>query len=72
MTNAIKLDDVKPGDKLVCDAAFTCADPGFAYAVRRDEKTGELFINCRSGRHYLDGQKQDDGTLAGMARATND
>lgn len=66
---AVKLEDVKPGDKLLCDAAFTCLEPGFGYAVRRDEKTGAMFINCSDGaRHYLDGQLQKDGTLAGMIK----
>lgn len=66
---SVYIDDVKPGDKLLCDDAFTCVDHGIAYAVRKDEKSGDLFINCRDGRHYLDGQKQADGTLAGMSRS---
>jgi hypothetical protein len=70
MTNP-HIRDVKPGDKLLCDEAFTCTTPGLAYAVRADEKTGEKFINCRDGRHYLDGQKRLDGTLAGMTRANS-
>jgi hypothetical protein len=62
------LKDVKPGDMLTCDCAFTCTDPQRAYKVYSDEEDGSLYIKCRDGRHYLVGQLQH-GVLVGMARA---
>lgn len=67
---AIKLQDVKPGDRLVPDAGFSCLRKGEAYAVRSAEDAKGLFINCADGRHYLDGQTNEEtGELVGLSRA---
>ena len=55
------IDEVKVGDKLVCDGGFTCVKGGFtcvkegAVVVIQEDKNG-LYFECEEGRHYLDGQ----------------
>jgi hypothetical protein len=61
---------VKPGDRLFTDDGFTCMPAWQAKIVRRDEK-GELYVAClceRGGRHYLDGQLDEQGRLVGLYR----
>lgn len=54
------VDWVKKGTLLRCDDDFTCIRAGTVVKVR-ESKEG-LWIPCRSGRHYLDGQLNDSGT----------
>lgn len=76
-----KLDDLKPGDKLVADDAFTCLRTGEVVTVEEDA-TG-LYVRCcahdngehgrpvndsRYDRHYLDGQEGADGECVGLFR----
>lgn len=67
-----KLSQVKAGTKLVADDGFTCMGLGMVRTVQ-DDGRGELFVQCRSGRHSLDGQLSDeDGdTLVGLRFAPN-
>lgn len=46
---------VKAGTVLVADGGFTCIKEGAKKKVRRD-KSGGLYVLCKEGRHYLDGQ----------------
>lgn len=66
MRNKVRLADVKPDDILITDGGFTCMKSG-QHRVHRDQ-TGNLFIKCSYGNHYLDGQLDDDGTLVGLTR----
>lgn len=77
-----KLDDLKPGDKLVADGGFTCLKAGEVVTV---EKDGDgLFVRCcahddgdyghpvndsRNEQHYLDGQEGEGGECVGLFRA---
>jgi hypothetical protein len=49
-----KVNDVAEGDTLVPDNGFECLDKGSRCIVHKDEIG--LYINCLSGKHYLDGQ----------------
>lgn len=60
---------VKVGDKLECDPGFTCVARGAVRIVKRDTSIrgfGGLYIDCKDGQHFLDGQLGDDGELDGM------
>ncbi|HEV2674433.1 MAG TPA: hypothetical protein VGV37_07820 [Aliidongia sp.] len=59
----MKLCDVKPGDKLVADHGFMCLRAGATVEVAADDK-GTLYVPCKRGRHYLDGQL--DGPAANL------
>lgn len=64
----VRLSELAAGQDVLVDADFTCIKPWSRLTVSADE-TGALFIRCREGRHYLDGQIGDDGdTLVGLAR----
>lgn len=70
-TARLKLRDIKPGDRLVADAGFSCLRAGESYAVRSADNASGLFINCDHGRHYLDGQRNDAGEIVGLSRAAS-
>lgn len=59
----MKLSDIKPGDTVKLDGGFTCHDGGLAL-VHEDSRG--LFVFCRDGRHYLDGQEDACGNLVGV------
>lgn len=61
----IKISDVKAEDLLVVDEGFPCVCAG-PVKVERD-LSGDLYFACAEGRHYLDGQLDDDAeTLIGI------
>jgi hypothetical protein len=62
----MKLSDLKPGDTVIADAGFTCMAAG-PKIVESDDGRG-LYVRCRRGRHYLDGQETDDDELVGLSR----
>lgn len=58
-----RLSTLKAGDKVQVDDGFTCIVKWGHRLVRQDSTRpgiDGLFIDCRSGRHYLDGQLDDD------------
>lgn len=63
----MRLKDVRQGDRLIADGGFACLDKGQQCEVLAD-RLG-LFINCRKGKHYLDGQTSGMGVLIGLDRA---
>lgn len=64
------ISELKPGDVLIADADFDCMESGGSYLVKTDEQA-DLYVQCRCGRHYLDGQTDDDGkTLIGLSKAS--
>ena len=57
---------VTTGSRLQCDAGFTCLLPRQVLMVQRN-RLG-LYIPCREGHHYLDGQigGRDDARYVGL------
>lgn len=58
--------DVRAGDTLVADNGFTCmlAGPKQVHA----DTAQRLYVQCGDGRHYLHGQKGQDGRLVGFSQ----
>lgn len=61
----MKLNDLKAGDTIIADGGFTCMKAG-EKIVEADD--AGLYVKCRSGHHYLDGQEAEDGELIGLSR----
>lgn len=61
--SSLKFNSVKADDTLLADDGFTCLKAG-PHEVHSGEKG--LFINCAEGRHYLEGQEDEDGNLVGL------
>jgi len=47
------------GAELIADGGFTCLADGDVCKVRKDEHG--LYVACAEGKHYLDGQLDEDG-----------
>jgi hypothetical protein len=54
-----RLSDLKEGDIVQVDSSFTCLVPWNEYKVHTDISS-QLYIRCKMGRHYLDGQLEDE------------
>lgn len=66
----MKLADIKIGDCVCLDGGFTCMKSGLQ-RVKGDERG--LYIPCDDGRHYLDGQEDEEGAeLVGISPAQQD
>jgi hypothetical protein len=64
----MKLSDIKAGDIVNVDG-LTCMSDG-KHVVEGDEHG--LFIRCSSGKHYLDGQEDEEtGDLVGVQSAAS-
>lgn len=74
---------VKAGDKLQCDGGFTCLGDGEVVTVHHHagdlpnhdpeylkEPIARLYIPCKDGKHFIDGQIGDDGELVGLYPVT--
>jgi hypothetical protein len=55
---------------LVCDGGFPCLDDGAKLIV--EGGAGGLFVPCRDGKHYLDGQADESGNYVGLFLAGYD
>lgn len=64
----MKLTDLWEGMVVVVDDEFTCMRAGHKRVHRDDE--GEFYLTCSEGRHYLDGQENEDGELSGISLPT--
>lgn len=64
-TQFAKASEVKAGDTLVADSGFDCIESGAHLVVEADDKGG-LFVACKEGRHYLEGQLDFDGEGGGI------
>lgn len=66
----MKLGDIKEGDVLVADGGFDCLKEGARCVAKSDERQ-RLYVECYAGRHYLDGQVDDDDQemIVGLAAA---
>lgn len=61
-----RLEDLKVGDTVLTDDGFTCMKEGH-HTVRGDGNG--LFLECDEGKHYLEGQEDDEtGGLVGITR----
>lgn len=60
-----RMEDIQDGDVVYLDGGFSCTRMGVAM-VHKDNKG--LFFWCRNGRHYLEGQKDEEGYLTGIAK----
>jgi hypothetical protein len=60
-----RIDNITIGTALKSDGGFNCLDCGEVVTVAED-KDG-MFVPCRCGRHYLEGQVTDEGVLVGFA-----
>ncbi|HWT12265.1 MAG TPA: hypothetical protein VN231_05900 [Allosphingosinicella sp.] len=58
--------EVNPGDILIADGDFTCIDAGTRLTVERDLHSPDLYVRCSEGKHYLDGQLDDQGRYVGL------
>lgn len=58
--------DISKGVRLRADGGFNCIVEDSVLAVELDERN-ELFVPCGAGRHYLDGQLDDDGRCVGFS-----
>lgn len=54
MKNFAKISEVKVGSLLQCNDGFTCLPKNAQRYVHEDD--GELYIVCKCGKHFLDGQ----------------
>lgn len=62
------LADVAAGTRLVPDDGFDCLAEGETITVQAD-RAGRLYLPCRCGQHFLDGQSDDGVTLIGLRLA---
>jgi hypothetical protein len=66
----LKLSELKPGDKVRGFEGWGCIPPNAKRTVQQGEHG--LFVKCKCGAHWLDGQCSDQldyDTLPGMSRA---
>lgn len=61
----VKEGELKVGDKVVLDSGFTCRNSGPAYL---EEDTNGLYFHCDSGKHYIDGQLDEDDVYIGLEK----
>lgn len=70
MKSFLKRYEVKAGMHVECDSGFTCIP---AYAMRTVQSdNGDLWIRCKHGRHYLEGQLNDAGEYVGLVKPEED
>jgi len=59
------LKDLKAGHRVQADAGFTCIVPDAILDVKATDG-GALFVVCADGKHFLEGQEEEDGSLVGF------
>jgi len=60
------LNDLKAGETVKLDGGFTCVKEGL-HQVHQDE--GGYYFICDEGKHYLEGQEDENGNLVGVETA---
>jgi hypothetical protein len=60
--------EVREGDTLIADDGFTCIDAGARLLVERPLYRTDLFVACRCGRHFIDGQLNEAGEYVGFTK----
>jgi len=61
----VKLSDLNRGDIVEVDEHFTCMLAGQRMVHKNSEG---LYLVCKNGYHYLDGQADGNGELVGIVR----
>ena len=64
MKSRVHYDDLYVGLIVDIDRGFNCMPAGSKTVLKNE---GGFFVTCEEGRHYLDGQKDDDGYLVGIS-----
>lgn len=67
MRKFANINDITEGDVLIADCGFTCLENKQEVEVKED-KTGDLFVPCEQGQHFLSGQLNEKGDLIGFYR----
>ena len=62
----IRLSDLKPGDHIRGFEGFGCIPDKAVRTVQMN--AAGLYVKCRNGNHYLDGQEDNDGILVGLEK----
>lgn len=62
----VKLSELKEGDTIIADAGFTCMEPGPKEVMKHGEG---LFVACKDGGHWLDGQCDDGDHCIGFTKS---
>lgn len=65
----VKEGDLKAGDKVTFDDAFTCLSQETQCTVY--EEAGNLIVRCTHGKHFLDGQLED-GVYVGVYKESGE
>jgi hypothetical protein len=61
----MKLSQLNAGDTVTTDSGFSCMKHG-AHTVKSDD--GRLYVECSHGKHFLDGQEDEEGAdLVGIS-----
>ena len=61
----MKLSDLKEGMSIHLDAGFTCIKEG-NHSVH-ETKSGDFYVRCADGKHFLDRQEDENGELVGIS-----
>jgi hypothetical protein len=61
----MKLSNIKEDDELIFDNSFTCLEAG-KHKVKSTKVS--FYVDCKHGRHYLDGQEDENGELVGISK----
>lgn len=61
-----KLSEIKEGDVLVVGHGFNCLEPATEHEV--EMYAGGLFVACKYGKHFLEGQCDNNGNLVGFTK----
>ena len=67
-TEPATIENVRPGDILIADGGFTCIQPGARLTVQRCDRLLELYVPCADGKHFIDGQLDEDGRFVGFQK----
>ena len=70
--NFARVDELKVGDLVTVDASIDCIGGSMERVVKESE-TGDLYIECSHGRHYLAGQRMSgDDRYVGVYKVNID
>lgn len=61
----VKISEVREGTILLADAGFSCIELGTTRTVQKD-LDGRLFVYCAEDKHYLEGQRTENGRYIGF------
>jgi hypothetical protein len=59
-----KLFAIQEGDCMLTFGGFSCIGPAVIVQIHRDDKG--LYFGCADGRHYLESQVDQNGSVLGL------